>query len=157
MADIRRYLAAIGAKGGRKSRRVLSPDAAREMVRVREARRAFLKFHSSCFWSSPRDLTITAADVRWVAEQLMRHGNRDAYLKGLSLKHRGLLTLAVVPLSSREAATPPAPATPTARVALVRELSQLQWKLSGQPLPAASPRNSRCFVLRPLLAQGDER
>ena len=85
MSDIRRYLATIGAKGGRNSRRILSPEDARAMVRVREARRAFRDFHTRCFWSSPRDLVITAADVPWVAEQLMRTGNRRAYLRGANL------------------------------------------------------------------------
>jgi hypothetical protein len=85
MTEIRRYLAQIGAKGGRKSRRTLTPDDARAMVRVREARRAYRDFHTRCFWSSPRDLHITAADVPWVADRLMRHGNRDAYLRGAKL------------------------------------------------------------------------
>jgi hypothetical protein len=40
MSKIRRYLAEIGARGGRKSRRKLDPETAREMVRVREAKRA---------------------------------------------------------------------------------------------------------------------
>ena len=39
MRAIRRYLAEIGARGGRKSRRVLDPETARAMVRAREARR----------------------------------------------------------------------------------------------------------------------
>lgn len=37
---LRRYLAEIGSRGGRASRRVLAPDTARAMVRAREARRA---------------------------------------------------------------------------------------------------------------------
>lgn len=40
MSDIRRYLAEIGARGGRKSRRTLDAATARNMVKVREARRA---------------------------------------------------------------------------------------------------------------------
>lgn len=82
MSAIRRYLAEIGARGGRKSRRTLSPETARAMVRVREARRAYRRFHTTCFWSYAPDLVITATDVPWVAEQLMRHGNRAAYLAG---------------------------------------------------------------------------
>ena len=85
MSSIRRYLAEIGARGGRKSRRVLSPEAARDMVRVREARRAYRRFRTTCFWSYAPELVITAADVPWVAEQLMRHGNRAAYLVGARL------------------------------------------------------------------------
>ena len=85
MSEIRRYLAAIGARGGRKSRRALDSDTARAMVRVREARRAFRRFRATCFWSYRPDLTITAADVPWVAEQLMKHGNRAAWRVGAKL------------------------------------------------------------------------
>lgn len=79
MNQIRRYLARIGAKGGRRSRRALDADTARSMVRVREARRAFRRFKTMCFWSYRPDLVIGATDVRWVAEQLMKHGNREAW------------------------------------------------------------------------------
>lgn len=85
MKEVRQYLATIGARGGRKSRRALDPDAARAMVRVREARRAFRRFRTMCFWSYRPDLVITAADVPWVAEQLMKHGNRAAWLAGVKL------------------------------------------------------------------------
>ena len=37
----RAFLAAIGRRGGIKSRRTLDPETARAMVQVREARRAF--------------------------------------------------------------------------------------------------------------------
>jgi hypothetical protein len=50
------------------------------MVRVREARRAFRKYRTRCFWSYRPDLVISAADVRWVAEQLRKHGDRDAWV-----------------------------------------------------------------------------
>jgi hypothetical protein len=79
MSEISEYLAKIGARGGRKSRRTLDPETARAMVRVREARRAFRRFHALCFWSSRADLEIGAEDVPWVAEQLRRHGNREAW------------------------------------------------------------------------------
>ena len=85
MSQISRYLAAIGARGGRKSRRTLDADTARSMVRVREARRAFRRFRTSCFWSYRPDLTITADDVPRVAEQLMKHGNREAWRVGARL------------------------------------------------------------------------
>ena len=49
---------------------------ARDMVRVREARRAFRRFRTSCFWSYRPDLVIGLAEVSWVAEQLKKHGNR---------------------------------------------------------------------------------
>ena len=79
MPELRRYLAEIGSRGGRKSRRALSPEAARDMVKVREARRAFRRFRATCFWSYRSDLVIHSADVPWVAEQPMKHGNREAW------------------------------------------------------------------------------
>ncbi len=85
MTEIRRYLAQIGARGGRRSRRTLDADTARAMVRVREARRAFRRFRSTCFWSYRPDLVIGADDVPWVAEQLMKHGNREAWRIGAKL------------------------------------------------------------------------
>jgi len=37
--ELREYFAKIGAKGGKKSRRVLTPEQARAMVKAREAKR----------------------------------------------------------------------------------------------------------------------
>jgi hypothetical protein len=85
MDEIRRYMAEIGARGGRKSRRSLTPEAAREMVRVREARRAFRRFRTMCFWSYRPDLQIGPDDVSWVSEQLMKNGNREAWRIGAKL------------------------------------------------------------------------
>lgn len=82
---IRQYLAEIGRRGGRKSRRTLDPEQARAMVRVREARRLYRAYHASCFWSSPPDLTIGPDDVAWVAAQLMKHGGLAAWEKGVRL------------------------------------------------------------------------
>ena len=82
---VRQYLAKIGRTGGRKSRRTLDPEAARGMVRVREARRAYRKFRTQCFWSYRPDLLIGKDDVTWVAETLMKHGNREAWRIGRSL------------------------------------------------------------------------
>ena len=73
------YLAEIGRRGGRKSRRTLDPGTARDMVRVREARRAYRRFHASCFWSFDPGYRIGRSDAAWVAEQLRRHGGRDAW------------------------------------------------------------------------------
>ncbi|GMV04707.1 MAG: hypothetical protein AMXMBFR53_09870 [Gemmatimonadota bacterium] len=84
---VRKYLAEIGRKGGRAGRRKLDPATAREMVRVREARRAFRRFRTACFWSYPPDLEIGAGDVEWVARTLMRHGNREAWELGRRLCH----------------------------------------------------------------------
>lgn len=85
MSDIKRYLAEIGARGGRKSRRTLSSEDARAMVKVREARRAFRRFRTRCFWSARPDLEIGIDDVPWVAEQLMKHGDREAWHIGARL------------------------------------------------------------------------
>jgi hypothetical protein len=85
MREVTRYLAQIGSRGGRKSLRALDPEMARTMVRVREARRAFRRFRTMCFWSCRPDLEIGVDDVAWVAEQLMKHGNRDAWNAGVRL------------------------------------------------------------------------
>ncbi len=77
--NIRAYLSENGRRGGRKSRRVLAPAAARGMVRVREARRAYRRFHARCFWSYDPDYRIGPSDVAWVVEQLREHGGRDAW------------------------------------------------------------------------------
>jgi hypothetical protein len=79
MTSYREYLRQIGQRGGRKSRRALDPETARAMVRVREARRAFRRFRAMCFWSYRPDLKIGPGDVPWVAEQLRKHGNREAW------------------------------------------------------------------------------
>lgn len=55
------------------------------MVRIREARRAYRAYHARCFWSCPPGLVIGAADLDWVAEQLMRYGGREAWEKGARL------------------------------------------------------------------------
>ena len=77
--SIRRYMAEVGRRGGRKSRRTLDPETARAMVRVREARRAYREFHATCFWSYRKDLEIGLADVEWVAETLKKNGNMKAW------------------------------------------------------------------------------
>jgi hypothetical protein len=84
-AKVRAYLSSIGRLGGRKSRRHLSHETAREMVRIREARRAYIKFHTCCFWSYDPEYVVTAQDVPWVAEQLMTHGNRETWTVGAKL------------------------------------------------------------------------
>ncbi len=77
--NVKAYLAEIGRRGGRKSRRVLDPTTARAMVRVREARRMFRRFHTECFWSFDPDYLIGPSDIAWVAEQLRKHGGREAW------------------------------------------------------------------------------
>lgn len=85
MKKTAQHLAEIGARGGRKSRRALDPETARDMVRVREARRAFATYRTRCFWSCRPDLVITLTNVPWVAEQLMTHGDRAAWRIGSRL------------------------------------------------------------------------
>ena len=76
---VRKYMSLIGRRGGRVGRRKLDPQTAREMVKIREARRAYRRFYASCFWSYDPGLRITAADIPWVAEQLRKHGGRKAW------------------------------------------------------------------------------
>ncbi len=83
--EIKQYLATIGRRGGQKSRRRLDSEQARAMVRVREARRAFKRFQASCFWSYDSKQQIGPNDISWVAEQLMKNGNREAWLLGAKL------------------------------------------------------------------------
>lgn len=77
--NIAQYLAKIGRNGGKKSRRVLRPGDAKDMVKVREAKRAFKNFYSQCFWSFNKDLVISKDKINWVAEQLKKNGNRNAW------------------------------------------------------------------------------
>ncbi len=76
---VREYLVEIGRRGGKKSRRKLDSETARNMVRIREARRAYRQFHALCFWSYRPDLEIGKDDVDWVAQTLMKHGDREAW------------------------------------------------------------------------------
>lgn len=77
---IRDYLVEIGRRGGRKSRRSLDSETARAMVKVREARRAYRRFHAECFWSYDPEYVIGPSDVEWVAEQLRKNGGREAWV-----------------------------------------------------------------------------
>jgi hypothetical protein len=77
--EIKSYLAEIGRRGGRKSRRPLDPETARGMVRVREARRLYRRFHAECFWSFDPGYRVRLSDVAWVVEQLRKHGGRAAW------------------------------------------------------------------------------
>lgn len=49
------------------------------MVAVREARRLYRENQTLCFWWARPDLVIRAADVPWVADQLRKHGGRQAW------------------------------------------------------------------------------
>ncbi len=82
---VREYMSQIGRKGGRKSKRVLDPATASRMVRVREARRAFRRFHSRCFWSYDPNYVVRGDDITWVADLLMRFGGREGWDLGARL------------------------------------------------------------------------
>ncbi len=84
-ATLKEYLSKIGRRGGRISRRKLSVEDARTMVKIRDAGRAYRKFHARCFWSYKPDLKISSIDVAWVAEQLMKNGGREAWQCGAKL------------------------------------------------------------------------
>ena len=74
------YLADIGRRGGKKSRRHLSSEQARDMVRVREARRAFRRFHAQCFWYMPADLEASLADIPEIVRGLRQNGGRHGFI-----------------------------------------------------------------------------
>lgn len=50
------------------------------MVRLREARRAFHRFHSQCFWYMRPDMAITEDDVPEIARGLRQNGGRQGFL-----------------------------------------------------------------------------
>lgn len=77
---LKAYLARIGRKGGSTSRRGLSSADARDMVRVREARRAFREFHAQCFWYLRPDLQVSLDDVPEIVRGLRRDGGRKGFL-----------------------------------------------------------------------------
>ncbi len=82
---VQKYLRDIGRRGGRKSRRTLSSESARQMVRVREARRAYRDFHATCFWSFDPDYVVTGADIPWIVKHLQAHGARAGWEKAAQL------------------------------------------------------------------------
>ncbi len=71
--------AEAGRLGGLRSRRELSAESARAMVRIREARKLFRTNYITCFWWARPDLIIRAEDVAWVADGLRKHGGREAW------------------------------------------------------------------------------
>jgi hypothetical protein len=83
--EISQYLSEIGRKGGRKSRRKLSSADARDMVRVREARRAFRRFHAQCFWYLREDLEISLDDIPEIVRGLRQNGGREGFLLAAKL------------------------------------------------------------------------
>lgn len=85
VSDVRDYLSSIGRIGGKKCRRKLDSITAKNMVRVREARRAFKRFYALCFWSFDPNYNITLDDVDWVAEKLKTFGGREGWELGSKL------------------------------------------------------------------------
>ena len=83
--SIKEYLATIGRRGGLISRRKLSTQDARNMAKVREARRAYRKFHAQCFWSFDLNYKITMDDIKWVGQKLMENGNLKLWKIGSRL------------------------------------------------------------------------
>jgi len=83
--EVSAYLAAIGRKGGKKSRRRLSSETARDMVRVREARRLFRKFYAQCFWFMRPDLRVTNDDIPELVKGLRQNGGRQGFLLAAKL------------------------------------------------------------------------
>jgi len=79
------YLAQIGRKGGMKSRRALSPDDARNMVRVREAQRAFRRFYAQCFWYLRADMKVTLTDIPEIVRGLRQNGGRTGFVLAAKL------------------------------------------------------------------------
>ena len=77
--------AEAGRLGGLRSRRQLSAESARAMVRVREARKLFRTNYITCFWWARPDLIIRAEDVAWVANGLRKHGGREAWRAAAAL------------------------------------------------------------------------
>ena len=84
-SSVRSYLAQIGRKGGAKSRRTLSSEDARNMVRVREARRALREYHAQCFWYLRRDMKVTLDDVPEIVRGLRQNGGRKGFLVAAKL------------------------------------------------------------------------
>lgn len=81
----RKYMAEIGRKGGKKSRRTLDPETARMMVKVREAQKAYEKYSTMCFWSFREDLKITPEKIPWVVKYLCKNGNRETWEVAMKL------------------------------------------------------------------------
>ena len=79
------FLREIGRKGGKTSRRRLEPEVAKDMVRLREAKRAYKRYHSQCFWSFDPEYKIRFEDIHWVGTQLMKTGDRKLWYLGAKL------------------------------------------------------------------------
>ena len=83
--NVTAYLSEIGRRGGKKSRRHLSGEDARNMVRVREARKAFRAFHAQCFWFMREDMEVTLSDIPEIVRGLQMNGGRQGFLLATKL------------------------------------------------------------------------
>ena len=83
--SVSHYLAAIGRIGGKKSRRRLSSEEARDMVLVRELRRAFREFYARCFWYLRPDVALTLDDLPEVVRGLRANGGREGFRRAARL------------------------------------------------------------------------
>jgi len=83
--EISAYFSEMGRKGGAKSRRVLTPEEARQMVRIREARRLFKRFYAQCFWYMKPDLKITPENIPVLVRGLRQNGGRQGFLLAAKL------------------------------------------------------------------------
>lgn len=83
--QIVRYLSDIGRVGGKKSRRELTSDEAKKMVKLRDARKYYRLYHAQCFWSYSESYRITYEDIPWVAETLKKYGGRQLWMLGTKL------------------------------------------------------------------------
>jgi hypothetical protein len=91
--EVRAYLAAIGRKGGTKSRRRLPSETARDMVRVREARRLFHlsglidEYREQCLWFlRPDYVPKTTSEIITVLDLIERYGDRAGYERAEEIK-----------------------------------------------------------------------
>lgn len=86
-AHLKSYLSEIGRRGGQRGRRALTSEDAREMVRIREARKLYRVFYDRCFWNAPKDLCIGREDIEWVAQKLRENGGREGWEASARLCH----------------------------------------------------------------------
>lgn len=82
---ISEYFSRMGMKGGKKSRRELSSEDARKMVKVREARRLFRDYYAQCFWYMSPDLEVGYSDVPEIVRGLKKNGGRRGFLLAAKL------------------------------------------------------------------------
>ena len=85
--DVRRYLAEIGRRGGVRSRRKLTSEQAHDMVRLREAKKAFKLFHTECFWYLDPNMKITIRDLPEIVRGLRANGGQRGFLLANKLCH----------------------------------------------------------------------